>query len=40
MRQECHPGYDKISSRTGELIFKGIKTVLLADYKREALTGR
>jgi hypothetical protein len=39
-RQECHPGCDKISSCTGELIFKGMETVLLVNYKREALTGR
>jgi hypothetical protein len=38
--QECHPGHDKISIRTGKLIFKGMETVLLTDYKCEALTGR
>jgi hypothetical protein len=35
-RQECHPDYDKISRRTGKLIFKGMKVVLLVDYKCEA----
>jgi hypothetical protein len=40
MRQECHPGCDKISSRIGKLVFKGMKMVLLGDYKREALVGR
>jgi hypothetical protein len=30
----------KFSQRTGELIFKGMETVLLADYKCEALIGR
>jgi hypothetical protein len=35
--QECHPGCNKISSCTSELIFKGMETVLLMDYKREAL---
>jgi hypothetical protein len=29
-----------IFRRTGKLIFKGMETVLLIDYKREALTGR
>jgi hypothetical protein len=40
MHQECHPGCDKISSHTGELIFKGMEIVLLTDYKSEALTDR
>jgi hypothetical protein len=40
MRQECHPSCDKISSRTSELIFKGMETALLTDYKREAPTER
>jgi hypothetical protein len=31
--QECHPGCDKISSCTGKLIFNGMETVLLANYK-------
>jgi hypothetical protein len=39
MHQECHPGCDKISSRIGELIFKGMETVLLTYYKHEG-TGR
>jgi hypothetical protein len=38
--RRSHAGRDKISSRTGELIFRGMKTILLADYKREALAGR
>jgi hypothetical protein len=38
--RRSHAGCDKILSRTGELIFKGMETVLLVDYKREALTGR
>jgi hypothetical protein len=33
-------GCDKISRRIGELIFKGMQTVLLMNYKREALAGR
>jgi hypothetical protein len=40
MRQECHPGCDKIFSRTSKLIFKGMEIVLLVDYKHEALAGR
>jgi hypothetical protein len=38
--QECHPGCDKIYSCTGKLIFKDMETVLLADYKHDALVGR
>jgi hypothetical protein len=34
------PSCDKISSRTDELIFKGMETILLANYKREALIKR
>jgi hypothetical protein len=34
------PSCDKISSRTGNLIFKGMEIVLLMDYKHEALIGR
>jgi hypothetical protein len=34
------PSCDKISSRTDELIFKGMETILLAKYKREALIKR
>jgi hypothetical protein len=40
MPQECHPSCDKISSRTGKLNFKCMETVLLVDYKCEALIGR
>jgi hypothetical protein len=40
MRQECHPGCDKISSCTDKLIFKGMEIVLLMYYKHEALAGR
>jgi hypothetical protein len=40
VHQECHPGCDKISSHTNELIFKGMETILLTDYKRETLTGK
>jgi hypothetical protein len=38
--RRSHAGCDKISSRIGELIFKGMEIVLLMDYKREAFTGR
>jgi hypothetical protein len=38
--QEYHPGCDKFSNCTDKLIFKGMETVLLTDYKCEALTGR
>jgi hypothetical protein len=38
--RRSHAGYDKILSRTGELILKGMETVLLADYQREALARR
>jgi hypothetical protein len=38
--RRSHTGCDKISSRTSELIFKGMETVLLVDYKCEALAGR
>jgi hypothetical protein len=38
--RRSHAGCDKISSHTGELIFKGMEIVLLADYKHEALVGR
>jgi hypothetical protein len=39
-RQEYYHGCDKIFSRTSELIFKGMETILLTYYKREALIGR
>jgi hypothetical protein len=38
--RRSHAGCDKISSRTDELIFKGMETVLLADYKHKALARR
>jgi hypothetical protein len=38
--RRSHTDCNKIVSHAGELIFKGIETVLLADYKHEALTGR
>jgi hypothetical protein len=31
--RRSHNSCNKISSRTGDLIFKGMETVLLADYK-------
>jgi hypothetical protein len=40
MHQECYLGCDKITSRTGKLIFEGMDTVFLTEYKHEALTGR
>jgi hypothetical protein len=40
MTSDKKPSTTKISSHTGELIFKGMETVLLMDYKREALAGR
>jgi phosphoribosylaminoimidazole (AIR) synthetase len=40
MRQECHPGWNKISSCTSKLIVKGMETVFLVDYKCEALIER
>jgi hypothetical protein len=39
LRQECHPGCNKISNRTSKLIFKGMETILLTNYKRKALVG-
>jgi hypothetical protein len=35
--RRSHAGCDKISSRTDELIFRGIETIMFTDYKREAL---
>jgi hypothetical protein len=38
--RRSHVGCYKISNRTSELMFKGMETVLLVDYKCEALDGR